>query len=208
MWLWGHVYKVAVMLTDQEKWEATLRRDQRVDGVFCYGVAGVGEFCLPSCRRRRPRRSEVLFFDSPAEARARGLSPCPCCRPDRQMPESGDVEAEQMRTLTTLFADFHAERDLLVRAVRLCGFSKRRVMRLFRERLHTTPGRYMCRVRLEKAKESLREGARNILDVALGAGFNSLSHFYEKFREDTGMTPAAYRAAFRNTSASSRSGVR
>ena len=185
------------MLTDDEKWEATLRHDKRADGVFLYGSAAAGEFCLPSCRKRRLRRSEALFFDSPAEALARGLRPCPRCRPDRQMPEGGDVEAEQMRTLTALFAEFHADRDMLFHAVRLCGFSKRRVMRLFRERLNTTPGRYMCRVRLEKAKESLRGGARNILDVALGSGFNSLSHFYEKFWEDTGMTPAAYRAAHR-----------
>ncbi len=104
------------------------------------------------------------------------------------MPEGGDVEAEQMRILSALFSEFYADREMLHHAVRSCGFSKRRVARLFRERLHTTPGRYMCRVRLEKAKESLR------------AGSNSLSHFYEKFWEDTGMTPAAYRAAHRSPS--------
>lgn len=126
---------------------------------------------------------------------------CPRCGNGKAGPVGFDAGAEQLYTLLALFDAFYADREQLSRAVRGCGFRKRRILRLFRKYLDMPPGPYMCGVRLEKAKEKLRAGASNILEVALSCGFNSLSHFYEKFRENTGLTPAHYRKVFLAASA-------
>lgn len=182
------------MLTEEEMWKAVRRRDKSADGMFWYGVDDSGVFCCPSCAGPTPGRDRVHFFRSQAEALAFGWQPCPRCGGSMPVPDNAD--REQLYTLLLIFDAFYAEMEQLRLSIRGCGFRKRRVLRLFREQLDTTPARYMYRVRLDKAKEKLRGGARNILDVALSCGFNSLSHFYEKFKEDTGLTPANYRDAF------------
>lgn len=189
------------MLTEDEMWRAILRRDASADGVFWYGDHFAGVFCRPSCPGPTPRRDRVCFFRSPAEAVALGWLLCPRCGNVKAGPVGFDAGAEQLYTLLVLFDAFYADREQLSRAVRGCGFRKRRILRLFRKYLDMPPGPYMCGVRLEKAKEKLRAGASNILEVALSCGFNSLSHFYEKFRENTGLTPAHYRKVFLSASA-------
>jgi methylphosphotriester-DNA--protein-cysteine methyltransferase len=44
------------------------------------------------------------------------------------------------------------------------------------------------------AKKPLRETDMNILQIALGCGFESPSNFYKRFKEHTGVTPAQYRS--------------
>ncbi|WP_231571530.1 helix-turn-helix domain-containing protein [Gordoniibacillus kamchatkensis] len=55
------------------------------------------------------------------------------------------------------------------------------------ERLHET--------RLAAARRLLAEGAMPVLEVAGAVGFRSASHFAVWFREQTGMSPTAYREA-------------
>jgi AraC family transcriptional regulator of adaptative response / DNA-3-methyladenine glycosylase II len=70
-----------VTIDPDQVWRAVETRDARFDGwVFC-GVRTTGIYCRPSCPGR-PKRENVRFFDSPAQARAAGLRACKRCRPD------------------------------------------------------------------------------------------------------------------------------
>jgi AraC-like DNA-binding protein len=56
-----------------------------------------------------------------------------------------------------------------------------------------TPMRYLTSWRMELAKQMLREGARNIQDVATRVGYDSEAAFNRAFKRATGSPPATWR---------------
>ena len=79
------------------------------------------------------------------------------------------------------------------------GISSRYVQMLFAE-AETTPSAYILDRRLKLAAERLRGADRRcITEVAMGVGFNDLTHFGRVFRRRFGVAPRAYRAAARGT---------
>src|SRR5690606_7920033 len=69
-------------ISDDDRWQAVLDRDERLDGLFVYAVASTGIYCRPSCPSRKPGRDQVRFFGDPLEAKRAGFRPCRRCRPD------------------------------------------------------------------------------------------------------------------------------
>lgn len=65
--------------------------------------------------------------------------------------------------------------------------------RLFHSLTGTTVTSYVCRYRVDRAKQLLREGRLSTAQVAFAVGFESESYFYRAFRSVTRMTPQAYR---------------
>lgn len=49
--------------------------------------------------------------------------------------------------------------------------------------------------RMEKAKAMVQHTTTPLTDIALACGFNSASHFSNRFRSMTGITPSQLRAA-------------
>ena len=76
-----------------------------------------------------------------------------------------------------------------------CGISQRYLRKLF-EAESDGVTRFIQRRRLEAAARELTSNAlpiRSVTEIALGLGFNSVSHFSRAFREQFGMTPREYR---------------
>ena len=72
---------------DEARWRIALAKDRRFDGMFVTGVHSTGFYCRPSCAARPPKRENVSFYGSPAEAEAVGLRAClRCGRRSRRMP--------------------------------------------------------------------------------------------------------------------------
>src|SRR6202161_4311040 len=69
-------------LNDENRWAAVTRRDSNADGVFYYSVETTGVYCRPSCAARLPRRENVRFHSTCAEAERAGFRPCKRCRPN------------------------------------------------------------------------------------------------------------------------------
>ena len=59
-----------------------LAADRASDGEFITGVLTTGIYCLPSCKARKPKPENVVFYHTTEGARAAGLRPCKRCRPD------------------------------------------------------------------------------------------------------------------------------
>ena len=72
-----------IPLTDDECWRIALAKDRAYDGHFVTGVHSTGIYCRPSCPARAPKRENVRFYSSPAEAEAAGLRACKRCAPDQ-----------------------------------------------------------------------------------------------------------------------------
>lgn len=81
---------------------------------------------------------------------------------------------------------------------RAAGLSKSTLLRAFVKARGVTPYAYLENIRIDRARALLERGATPI-DAALQTGFSDQIHFTNCFRRFIGLTPAAYRAIFRDT---------
>lgn len=79
---------------------------------------------------------------------------------------------------------------------RLAGLSPFHFQRMFRETFGLSPHAFTRRRRVERARDLLRAG-EPVAEIAAACGFGDQSHFTRVFKSETGLTPAAYRAALR-----------
>ena len=67
--------------------------------------------------------------------------------------------------------------------------------RMFRQSMGLAPHQYVMQRRMEKAKALVQHTTTPLTDIALACGFNSASHFSNRFRSMMGITPSQLRAA-------------
>jgi AraC family transcriptional regulator len=73
-------------------------------------------------------------------------------------------------------------------------YSRGHFLRMFRAATGKTPHQYLTERRVERAKRILRdEEETSVIDIAARCGFSSQSHMTRVFREQTGVTPSAFK---------------
>lgn len=72
----------------------------------------------------------------------------------------------------------------------LIGLSSRQVERLFSKHLNTSPKKYYLNLRLEKARNLLRQTKMPITEIGIACGFRSSSHFSKSYRTAFGLSPS------------------
>lgn len=82
-------------------------------------------------------------------------------------------------TLTRLAEDFH--------------YTPEYASRLIKHTTGQTFTRLLTSIRLENAKQLLRDTSLDIMDIAASVGYESSEHFIRTFRKHTGKTPSEYR---------------
>ena len=55
------------------------------------------------------------------------------------------------------------------------------------------PYRYLIELRIDRARQLLRDTELTVTQICHRVGFNSLSHFTTTFRQHTGLSPSVYR---------------
>ena len=90
-----------------------------------------------------------------------------------------------------------AEHITLEQLCECSGLSKSTLLRSFTRARGITPYKYLQAVRVGKAKELLKQGAKPI-DAAFLTGFSNQSHFTNSFGTFIGLSPTAYRRAVLN----------
>lgn len=172
--------------TDEDRWRIALAKDRRFDGAFITGVHSTGIYCRPSCPARPPRRENVRFYASAAEAEAAGLRACKRCAPDRQSNEEAAVLAaiDEIRQATEAA-------PTLDELARLTGYSPAHFQRLFKRSTGLSPAAYARALRQERARDALSD-ERSVTDAIYAAGYGAPSRFYEGARGKMGMAPSAW----------------
>ena len=74
----------------------------------------------------------------------------------------------------------------------ILGARRRRV---FRAVVGDSPHQYLIGARLRAAADRLLDTCEPVTEIALGVGFNDLSHFHATFRRAFGVSPRAWRKA-------------
>jgi AraC family transcriptional regulator of adaptative response/methylated-DNA-[protein]-cysteine methyltransferase len=173
------------------RWEALLQRDPAADGRFVTAVTSTGIYCRPTCPARKPKRENVRFYATPAEADAAGFRACKRCRPEVAATGVGRhaaAVAEACRLIAE--AEEIPSLDVLAQAA---GMSRFHFHRVFKQATGLTPKAYATAQRAARLREGLGRSA-TVTEAIYDAGFNSSSRFYAKSTELLGMTPTVYRA--------------
>ena len=81
---------------------------------------------------------------------------------------------------------------------KMLGISVRSLNRRFSNATHQTPHAYLRKIRLDHAKELLKQSNLSVADIAEQIGFNDNSHFCSTFKRYTSVTPGEYREAVKS----------
>lgn len=172
-------------MTDDQRWDAAIRRDKAYDGHFITGVLTTGIYCRPSCAARHPLRENVRFFADGAAARRAGLRPCKRCLPD-------DVARDEGAVIKAIAAIKGSEEPLaLADLAGRTGYSPTHFQRVFTRHTGLSPAAYARALREERARQALSEGTR-VTDAIYDAGFSGPSRFYDNLDGRMGMSASAW----------------
>jgi len=179
---------------DDTRWAAVQARDQRADGQFVYGVRTTGIYAAPSSAARLPRRENVVFFDTPEQARQAGYRESLRRGPDRSAiaRSHADIVAQACRQIDQ--ADTLPSLDALAQAANL---SRYHFHRIFKAVTGMTPKAYAQGRQAKDVREALTQGS-TVTHALHDAGFNASSRFYEQAPHMLGMTPVAYAQGGKN----------
>ncbi|MEQ7873106.1 methylated-DNA--[protein]-cysteine S-methyltransferase [Sphingomonas sp. ASV193] len=173
-------------IDEELAWAAFEARDRDWDGRAIVAVVTTGIYCKPSCPARRPKRENVRFFATAADARATGFRACRRCKPD----EVGrDREAIVRAVHLIQSAEAPPRLAELAQAV---GYAPHHFQRLFTRALGVSPAAYARARRAGRAKAALSAGGP-VTDAIYDAGYAAPSRFYEDSKARMGMTPSAWR---------------
>ena len=174
-------------------YKALSSRDARYDGRFYVGVTTTGIYCRPICPAR-PKKENVRFFRSKAEAEKAGFRPCLRCRPDLS-PTSTQWQgtAAVVARAFGMINRGDADGDGLSALAGRLGMTDRHLRRLFQEHLGASPMEVAISRRLHLARQLLSQTRLSITDIALASGFNSLRRFNDAFATTYRRNPSDFR---------------
>jgi AraC family transcriptional regulator, regulatory protein of adaptative response / methylated-DNA-[protein]-cysteine methyltransferase len=175
---------------EEARWQAVRCRDRAADGTFCYAVLTTAVYCRPGCGARLPRRENVRFFMSAADAERAGFRPCKRCRPDQ--PALAQRRAAAVATACRMI-EAAAEPPELDRIAQAAGMSRFHFHRIFKAATGVTPKAYGEAQRARKLQAKLADSA-SVTEAIYDAGFNSAGRFYAASAGRLGMTPGQWRA--------------
>jgi len=177
-------------LADDPRWAQVLARSADADGRFVYAVKSTGVFCRPTCPSRRPRRDQVAFFATAAEAERAGFRACLRCKPVGARPVTDGARAVAR---AAAYLRSHADQTVeLPDLAALTGLSPSHLQRAFTAHTGISPRDFQAACRAERFRASLRDG-RDVTTATYEAGYGSPSRVSAHKPTGRGLTPAAYR---------------
>ena len=88
----------------------------------------------------------------------------------------------------------HPERDFKINALtEELGLSANTILARFRRLTGLPPHAFLVKCRIHRAGVLLRRTSRTVTDIAMELGFSSSQHFATCFKQETGLTPCAWR---------------
>ncbi|KAK3719541.1 hypothetical protein LTR37_004399 [Vermiconidia calcicola] len=161
------------------RWSAVVARDPVTDGKFVYAVKTTKIFCRPTCKARLARRSNVEFFDHPAEAQAAGYRECKRCQP--LLTGLYTPEVDKVKRACDLLAMLPDNAPLpgLERLAKEAHLTKHDFHRLFKKETGLTPREYaIATLKASKSEASSSTNTTPITPLSgdVQATFNSEDH--------------------------------
>ncbi len=112
---------------------------------------------------------------------------------DLKLPNNIDMSAALRRALYSVSRDSELLRGGPASLAQEAGCSPSHLARTMKTTIGVTPSEWVLGERIRRAKRLLVATGLSIAEVALEAGFENLSHFHRRFREQVGETPLRFR---------------
>ena len=171
------------------RWRAVESKNREFDGVFYFGVQTTGIFCRPSCSSRPPKRHNVSFFITPAEAENAGFRACLRCKPKNEY-EPGAGAMLIQKAFELLKSD-EMEIPTIDELCTQLNISSGHLQKTFKAVLGLAPKEVMDMMRMENFKQNVK--CTDVTTSLYESGFGSSRSLYEKAGQSLGMTPATYK---------------
>lgn len=177
--------------SDDARWAAVQSRNAQADGHFVYAVRTTGVYCRPSSSARLPKRENITFFATEAQAQAAGYRPSRRAQGDRTAAaaERAAMVAEACRQIESAETP-----PALAELAEQAGMSAFHFHRVFKAETGLTPKAYATAQRAQKLRDELQGASSSVTEAIYGAGFNSNSRFYATSQQVLGMRASDYRA--------------
>ena len=160
-------------LSFEEKYNAIGKKESLYEGVFITAVTSTGIFCRPSCRAKKPKAENVIFYDTPQQAIQNGFRPCKICKPM-------DLEGEAPDYIKNIIIELQENPYLKIKDfdLRQRGIEPSQIRRWFKKHHNITFHSYQRMLRINAAYNQIK-GGNSITDTAFGLGYESISGFNE-----------------------------
>ncbi|HEX2952570.1 MAG TPA: AraC family transcriptional regulator [Bacillota bacterium] len=109
-----------------------------------------------------------------------------------KMPPSPSI-SDRIQRVQTFLRQYYLEEVTLDKLAEVSGLSKYHLIRDFKKAYKLPPHAYQTVLKVNFAKEALKNGRDSIAEIAQNAGFFDESHFIKVFRQYAGTTPVQYR---------------
>jgi AraC family transcriptional regulator len=103
------------------------------------------------------------------------------------------IQLDNYKKLMTYINKYFKEDINIQRIEEICHYSYRNINRIFQAIHGETIGKYIKRIRLEKAAEYLKYSSSKIADIAFEIGFEDIASFSKAFKNRYHTTPSAFR---------------
>jgi AraC family transcriptional regulator of adaptative response/methylated-DNA-[protein]-cysteine methyltransferase len=150
---------------------------------YITAVTSTGIFCRASCRAKKPKAENVIFYDSPEEAIQHGFRPCKICKP---MEKAGETP----QYIQSIITELHKNPYLKIKDydLRQRHIEPSKIRRWFLKYHNMTFHTYQRMIRINNAYNSI-QGGNSITQTAFSIGYESLSGFHEGWKNIFGASP-------------------
>lgn len=164
-------------------YNAFITKDTAFEGRFFVAVKTTGIFCRLSCTAKKPKKENVIFFDTSKECLTNGFRPCLVCKP---LSTLNDIPKPIKEILQQLQDDpFEKIKDAQLSER---GIEPSRLRRWFLKQYGITFQAYQRMMRMGAAAKKLKSG-ESVTTTAFDTGFESLSGFGDSFKNAFGVSP-------------------
>lgn len=115
----------------------------------------------------------------------------------KSSPEKESAEQERLSEILK-YLEYHICEKLTVKDI--CNefsMSRSAVQLLFHEQLNCGVIDYFNQMKIQRAKDIIRDGSMNLTEIAYFLSYSSLPYFSKQFRLATGMSPSAYASSIK-----------
>ncbi|MQX54032.1 bifunctional DNA-binding transcriptional regulator/O6-methylguanine-DNA methyltransferase Ada [Alcanivorax sediminis] len=172
---------------NDHRWQALCQRARHPSEPFFYGVTTTGVVCRAGCPSRLPKRENIRFFDSCAEALQAGYRPCKRCQPLQEK----DPRSALATRVCRLIEQDPDNADLASLASAL-GYTEAHLQKRFQTLTGLSPLEYARALRQQNIYRELGRG-KSTTEALLDAGYQSSSQFYSEFKLFSSLPPGSHR---------------
>jgi len=112
---------------------------------------------------------------------------------EESLKERSALPGHKLKKILDWMKHHLAEEFSLSRLAQQAQMSEFHFNRLFKQAVGCPPSQYQIKLRLDEARQLLRETRFSVVEIANEVGYSNPSHFARLFRKETCMTPSEYR---------------